>query len=240
MLENYEFFHIPPACEVNKTIFKKLFYENADLSSSDKVLFTDVINKITWLYCMKPETINIQPYQDETREYLEIEFLEVELAEERKLSRIAELMMRTIPYPMVLVFRFDNQWKLFVAHQRNRLNDSSKITIEEFISTGWIDNGSELLGKLDVRTMRFSNFFDLYSDIVDVISIYNAETLIGSDLDLSGEAARKLSSTMEGLDNEITSLKSMLKNETQFNRQIELNIQIKELRKRKSQLMGGK
>jgi hypothetical protein len=54
-----EYLNIPSTCVVGNTIFKKLFYENADLSTSDKDLFVDSINKITWLYCLKPETINI-------------------------------------------------------------------------------------------------------------------------------------------------------------------------------------
>ena len=41
MVKNYEFFNIPRSCEVKNTIFKKLFYENADLSTADRTLFTD-------------------------------------------------------------------------------------------------------------------------------------------------------------------------------------------------------
>lgn len=40
--------NIPAACKMDKTIFKKLIYENSDLSSTDKALFTDVIDKVTW------------------------------------------------------------------------------------------------------------------------------------------------------------------------------------------------
>ncbi len=235
----YESFNIPQSCEVKNTIFKKLFYENSDLTPADKDTFTDTINKITWLYCLKPETINIQPYKDEIREYVEIEFLEVELKEEKKITRIAEIIMRTIPYPMVLIFRLNNKVKLYVAHQRVNLNDSSKNTIEEFISTEWVDNDSPLFEKLNIQAMRFSNFYALYSDIVDVISIYNATALVSNDVEISGEEARKLTLEIQGLEKEIVSLKAKLKKETQFNKKMELNIQINKLNKRKMQLLGG-
>lgn len=66
-MPNYDFFNIPSSCFIGSTIYKKLFYENANLGSQDKALFTDTINKITWVYCLKPETINISAYKDEVR-----------------------------------------------------------------------------------------------------------------------------------------------------------------------------
>lgn len=237
---NHSLFNIPKSCEVRNTIFKKLFYENVDLSSADKTLFTDVVNKITWLYCLKPDTINIQPYKDDIREYGEIEFIEVDLSEDRRINRIAEMIMRAIPYPMVLIFRLNNKLKLYVAHQRTNLSDSSGNTIEELIDTEWVDSDSKLFEKLDIRKMRFANLYVLYSDIVDAISIYNASIFISADTDISGEEARRLTVEIEGLEKEIVLLKSKLKNETQFNKQFELNMGIRKLNSRKSQLAGGK
>lgn len=239
-MEKYEYFNIPQSCEVKNTVFKKLFYENVDLTSADKDAFTDTINKITWLYCLKPETINIQTYKDDIREYIEIEFIEVELKEEKKINRIAEIIMRTIPYPMVLIFQLDDKLKLYVAHQRVNLSDSSKNTIEELVSTEWLDNNSQLFDKLDIQKMRFSNFYALYSDIVDAISVYNVARFVPNDVEISGEEARKLTLEIQGLEKEIACLESKLNKETQFNKKMEFNIQINKLNKRKLQLMGGK
>lgn len=240
MVDNYDYFNIPKSCEVKNTIFKKLFYENADLSNTDKKLFTDVISKITWLYCLKPETTNIKPYKDSIREYNEIEFIEVELIEEKSVNRIAEIIMRIIPYPMLLIFCLNNKVKLYVAHQRNNLNDSSKNTIDEYISTEWLDNKeTSLFNKLDILKFRFTNFYDLYCDIVDAISIYNASEILSGFSEMSGEEARKLTVEIKSIEEEIAMLKSKINRETQFNKKIELNIEIKKLEKRKTQLIGG-
>jgi len=238
-LDDYGYFNIPQSCVVKNTIFKRLFYENTDLGPADKKLFTDVINKITWLYCLKPETVNIQSYKDDIREYVEIEFLEIKLEEDKKTDRIAEIIMRTIPYPMVLIFELHDRVKLNVAHQRMSLNDSSKNTIEEFISTDWIDKGGSLFDKLDIRKMRFTNFYALYSDIVDTISIYNASNILPAKSDLTGEEARELLSSIEAIEQDITSLKAKLKKETQFNRKMEMNIEIKKLEKEMINIAGG-
>lgn len=238
-MDTYNFLKIPDSCFIGNTIYKKLFYENADLSTRDKSLFTDTISKITWLYCLKPETINITAYKDEVRDYLEVEVIEVLVHKDYKLKRIAEIIMRTIPYPMVLIFKLEAKRKLYVAHQRTNQNDSSKNTIEKFIATEWLDSDSALFAKLDIKQMRFTNFYALYSDIVDAISIYNLSTIMATDINITGAEARELSAQIEDIEQEITSLRARLKKESQFNRRMELNIEIKKLEQNKNKLLGG-
>ena len=238
-MDMYKCLNIPDSCFIGNTIYKKLFYENADLSTSDKSLFTDTISKITWIYCLKPETINIPAYKDEVRDYPEIEVIEVLVHKDYKLKRIAEIIMRTIPYPMVLIFKLEAKRKLYVAHQRTNQNDSSKNTIEEFIATDWLESDSALFAKLDIKQMRFANFYALYSDIVDTISIYNLSTIIPTDDNITGVEARELSAQIEDIEQEITSLRAKLKKESQFNRKMELNIEIKRLEQNKNKLLGG-
>jgi hypothetical protein len=238
-MDTYDFLNIPDSCFIGNTIYKKLFYESADLSTSDKSLFTDTISKITWINCLKPETINIPAYKDEVRDYPEVEVIEVLVHKDYKLKRIAEIIMRTIPYPMVLIFKLEAKRKLYVAHQRTNQNDSSKNTIEEFIATDWLDSDSALFAKLDIKQMRFANFYALYSDIVDTISIYNLSTIIPTDDNITGAEARELSAQIEDIEQEITSLRTRLKKESQFNRRMELNIEIKKLEQNKNKLLGG-
>lgn len=237
-MDMYKCLNIPDNCFIGNTIYKKLFYENADLSTNDKSLFTDTINKVTWLYCLKPETINISAYKDEVREYPEVEVIEVLLHEDYKLKRIAEIIMRSIPYPMVLIFRLEGKVKFYVAHQRTNQSDSSKNTIEEFISTDWLESDGTLFDKLDIKQMRFANFYALYSDIVDTISIYNLSTFIPTDDNITGAEARELLTKIEDIEQEITSLRAKLKKESQFNRKMELNIEIKRLEQNKNKLLG--
>ncbi|MSU02341.1 DUF4391 domain-containing protein [Tissierella pigra] len=228
-MDTYKFLNIPDNCFIGNTIYKKLFYENADLSTSDKSLFTDTIGKITWLYCLKSETINIAVYRDEERDYPEIEVVEIVLNKDYKLKRIAEIMMGTIPYPMLLIFKLEDKILFYVAHQRTNQSDSSKNTIEEFIATDWLESDNDLFAKLDIKQMRFTNFYALYSDIVDYISIYNLSTIMPLKDDITGVEARELSAKIENIEQEITSLRAKLKKETQFNRKMELNIEIKRL-----------
>ncbi|MFA5557736.1 MAG: DUF4391 domain-containing protein [Flavobacteriaceae bacterium] len=238
-MDEYGFLNIPDTCYIGNTIYKKLFYENADLSANDKSLFTDVINKIKWIYCLKPETINIPAFKDNMWDYPEIEVIEVDVNKDYKLKRIAETIMRTIPYPILLIFNLGSKKQLYVAHQRISQSDSSKNTIEEFISTEWLDKDNDLFTKLDIKQMRFTNFLTLYSDIVDTISIYKVSDIITDNISITGEEARLLSARIEEIEGQIISLRSKLKNESQFNRKMEMNIKIKRLEQNKNKLLGG-
>lgn len=237
-MQPYDALNIPSSCAVRNTIFKKYFYDTGDLSTSDKALFTQ-IEKIVWLFCLKPETINIPPYKDEVRDYPEIEFIEVSLAHDTKLRRIAEIIMRAIPYPLVLIFRLQDQLQLWTAHQRINLNDSSKNTLEGFVFTTWLNPTDELFSRLDITKMRFTNYFALYSDFLDTISIYNAQSRANVGADISGEEARQLTSQIDELEQKLATLRASLKKESQFNRKMELNIRIKQIEATKNNLLQG-
>ena len=229
----YDALHIPQPCLVDKAVAKKLFSDNGDLSKADKALLSEAVDKITWKYCLKNEFIPIQPYSDEVRDYPEVEVLEVSLAAEKGLRRLAESAMRAIPYPMLLIFRLRAQVQIWMAHQRLNLADREKVTLEEFVSTPWQPEDSPFWAALDIRELRFTNFFDFYTDWVDRLSVQNAQEKMQVSEDLTGEEARQLLAKREQVEKEIAALRSELKKETQFSRKVELNMQIKKLEKEK-------
>ena len=227
----YDALHIPQPCLVDKAVAKKLFSDNGDLSKADKALLSEAVEKITWKYCLKNEFIPIQPYSDEVRDYPEVEVLEVSLTAEKGLRRLAEIVMRAIPYPMLLIFRLRAQVQIWMAHQRLNLADREKVTLEEFVSTPWQPEDSPFWAALDIRELRFTNFFDFYTDWVDRLSVQNAQEKMQVSKDLTGEEARQLLAQREQMEKEIATLRAELKKETQFSRKVELNMKIKKLEK---------
>lgn len=233
---------IPAKCELGNTIFKKFFYENASLNKADKELFIRSIDKIKWEYCLKNETINIKPFKDDIREYNELEILRIEIKVPNKTKRIAEIVMRTIPYPMVLIFEHGNKIQFFAAHQRINLSDSNKNTLEELIFTDWInmadlDEADEkLFESLNIKNLSFTNFYTFYKDIIDSLIKYNASKLIGKPINEDSNEIKFIYDDLTLLDSEIESIKSKIRKETQFNRRLEMNIKVKELEDKKKEL----
>jgi len=212
----------------------------AGVSRADRKLFTDVIEKVTWLYNLRPDTINVLPYKDEEKEYNEIEVIEVTLKEEKRLDRIAEVIMMAIPYAMLLVFRKDDGYKFYVAHHVTSKADFSKNVLGKLISSDWQTKESELLKRLDFKNLRFSNYYDMYADIVDAISVSNAQNIANSKHEMTGAEARDFVDRINIIDTEIERLKAEMKKETQFNRKMEVNIKIQKLVKEKKMSMEEK
>ena len=227
-------FGISEKCCLNQFVAKKNFYTYSDMSSSDKDLFKDNILKITLTYQLQPNKINIAPYKDDVREYTLINFFDIAVQTDNKIKRIAEIVMKSIPYPSVITFVCGDKKQIWTAHQRTNLNDSAKNTLEEFVFTKWLDIDDEVF---DITKLNMTNFYSLYSDIVDTISIMNAK-YIKDDTQLTGEQARELTSKIEEIDLKISSLKSRMKKETQFNKRVEINMEIKKLQQMKNKIVG--
>ncbi|MDR2624033.1 MAG: DUF4391 domain-containing protein [Methanobrevibacter sp.] len=225
-----EILDVPEKCFVGTPMSKKDFYDHAQLKTRDIKIFTDIIDKITWVYALQEENIRITPYKDNLRDYTEVHVYNVSLKTykegktDKSIDRIADIILRTIPYPMILVFQYQNEIKLHVSHIKEHLSDSTKITLEGSISTDWIDLDNldeidkKLFDSLKLENLNFSHFYKFYSDIVDNINIYNASKLVGRDLSvrmkLSPDEIKTIQDEIANKNREIELKRNQIRKET--------------------------
>lgn len=74
---------LPASTRVNR-IPKTLLFEHGAPTAADKRHISDGIESIFWLAALKPNTIGVPAYGDDTREYLEIAILRLELRPKAK------------------------------------------------------------------------------------------------------------------------------------------------------------
>jgi hypothetical protein len=232
----FAYMEIPESCRLDKRVFKKLFLENGTLNVTDKKAFSEDILNITWRYTFKPETINIPRYEDDEREYHEVAILQIDLKKSARYKRIAQIVQRTIPYPVLIVFSFENSVALSAAEKRINRADTDKVMVEVFHETDWIELDAPtsaqqpFLESLSIRTCSFDNYLSLYSDMVARIVALNCGALSG-DFVLYTDRSRE--ERVQGLDEvrrlqqQESELRSALKKEEQFNRKVDLNMKIK-------------
>jgi len=236
---------IPKSCELNKPVFKKMFLDSGALNTTDKACLKEDVDKIRWLYTLKPSTINIAAYADDQRDYSEIAVLLVELASPKRIMRIAQFMQRSIPYPLVLIFtcNIEGQENLTVSLADKRINqaDKEKWVVEDSIQTGWIslEEESELdckfLNSLTISNFSYSNFLNFYKCFTErVIAINCAEhsgqfTLEDGNEVRSGDERLVFLREIEKLHIEKSEISNRLKKIKQMGRQVELNTQIKQI-----------
>jgi len=238
MVDFYEKLAIPDSCYLGKRIFKKLFYENAQLNATDKKAFSLDIEEIEWRYTLKSETINIPRYEDEEREYYEIAIIQVSLNEPSRHKRIAQIIQRAIPYPLLIVFSHDSAIALNVAAKRINRADREKIMVEEFQDTAWlnletlVDHEKEFLESLAITNFSYNNFYEFYSDLTERIVALNCAELSGkySAVAVQPDVNRaQVLETISLLQQKQGELRSALKKESQFSQKVDLNMQIKKL-----------
>lgn len=230
---------LPDACHLGKRVFKKLFQENAVLGVTDKKAFRDDIEMIVWQHTLKPSTIPIQAYEDSEREYLEIAILEVSLKTRNRTSRIAEVIHRAIPYPLVVAFSHEQSCLLSLAHKRFSQAEHGAIVADEFYSTAWIDLSAPtdpqaaFLDSLAVSSLPHTHFYAFYSALVDRLIALDCARLTGayrieSAADRRGGRRERLAAC-HALEVQITEHKTAIKKESRFNHQVELNSTLKNL-----------
>ena len=239
-----DFFKFPDACHLGKRVFKKLFHENARLGATDKKAFSEDIDDIIWQYTLKPSTVPIRPYEDDLRDYDEVAILQVNLKTLRRTGRIAEIVHRAIPYPLVVVFAYEESCAVSVAHKRFSQAEKGAIVAEVPMTTDWIDLSAPLpvqqafLDSLATSTLPATHFFAFYSALVDRVIALDCARLTGQfRLESAAErrdARRRSLASCHELEVRITEQKTAIRAETQFNRQVDLNTKIKELEQRLS------
>lgn len=229
----------PAASHLGKRVFKKLFLENASLAAADKKAFKDDVESVIWQYTLKPSTIPIKPYTDDTREYLEVAVLEVVMRSQRPCKRLAEAIHRSIPYPLLLAFSCQTACSLSLAPKRFSQAEKGALVAEEYFTTGWINLQKPstveqaFLESLPLSGLPHTHFYAFYSSLLDRFVAYNCALLNGEfridHQTITPEERKKGLEACHALEGRITEFKASLRKETQFNRKVELNTQIKQL-----------
>lgn len=234
---------IPKSCELNKPVFKKLFLENGILDIADKAALKDDVEKIRWLYTLKPATINIAAHIDSERDFSEIAVLQVDLTSAKRIKRIATFMQRSIPYPLILLFTQGNQLCLSVADKRINQADREKWVVEDILYTDWIDLAAPtvahaaFLEDCNINSFSFANFLSFYKSLADRVIASNCASHSGRyEQDAAdnienkpGEGRLERLRELEKLNLKKAEIANKLKKEKQLGRQVELNTQIKKI-----------
>ena len=238
-----EHLSIPRSCELNKPVFKKLFLENGVLDIADKTALKDDVDKIRWLYTLKPATINVAAYVDTERDFSEIAVLQVELTSAKRLKRIATFIQRSIPYPLILLFTQSNQICLSVSDKRINQADKEKWVVEDPLYTDWIDLATPtaaqatFLEDCNINSFSFTNFLSFYKNLTDRVIANNCAVHSGRyERDMADNIVSKPSESrlerlreLEKLNLQKAEIANKLKKERQIGRQVELNTKIKQI-----------
>ena len=231
---------LPADARVDQRVPKKLLVENGAPTTADKRQINDGIEELLWLAALRPSSIGVPAYRDDTREYLEIAVLSLTLRAEAKASRLTELIHRAIPYPVFLILSQPNGFTLSLAHLRWSQGQSGQTVLDGSLVTADVtaENPatSDFLASLNVAAQPHQHLQALYHGWLERFEAYAAAQLTGlftpaADA-FAADRRRAALVDHECLTREIAILRASAAKETQLNRRVELNLQVKELESR--------
>jgi hypothetical protein len=246
---------LPEGCRVDQRVPKKLLLENGAATTADKRLITEAIEEIQWVAALKPNTIGVPDYRDSLREYLEIAVLAVTVRgviKPASHSRLAELVHRAVPYPVLLLFIEAQALTLSLAHKRWAQNEADKVvldgsplsvTVSASLSEVNAADSSHLdpaavaeaenafIQSLSVTRQPQATLHALYQGWVDCVQALLAARLTGSyqtpTTPEKAAARRQALADCERLEAEVSRLRAQALREKQLARQVELNLKLK-------------
>ncbi len=230
-------FDLPAAALVNQRIPKKLLVENGAPTTADRKLIQDAIEEFTWVAALKPATIGVPEYRDEQRSYLELAVLAVDLRESGKVARLAELIHRAIPYPVLLILVDSEGLMLSLAHIRWAQKEADKTVLDGELSIERLSgdqNGlSDFLQALSLRCQPRTDLYALYQGWLDTLTALQAASITGRFV-TSGSAEQAASRRAalhrcREIDGEVARLRLAAAKEKQMARQVAVNMEIKAL-----------
>jgi hypothetical protein len=235
----------PESALLGKRVPKKQFLESGGLAASDKKLFRENVKSVYWEYTLKPSTCSVLPFRDNEREYLEVAILQIELASQKGHRRIAEIIHRVIPYPLILGFYTgSDEFALSIAPKRFSHAEQGAFVAERYCTTGWMKKGklneweASFIASLAWNNMPLQHYGALYSAWADRLTGYECSVMTGTfTLGKAGDRFEHLTQCRE-IESKISELRRQLK-KSAFNRQVELNTQIKKFEQELKQLAAS-
>ena len=241
---------VPDAAIVNSILPKQDIFNETGMNRSDKDYFVRYIKQIRWLYKFDDASVRIKPYETEDKSYLEAELISIKLKKEfqeynhntgnyhrfdARLDRIVDILLRFIPYPILLCVEFNDEIKFYVSHISESKSDNEKITLDEIINTEWINVNDldgfdeELIDKLQINNLDKTNVFTFYDDMVTAIIQYNGSKEVGQEVTLSSDEIQKIMDEIKLLERQIADLRVKIRRADSFNERLEYNIEINQL-----------
>jgi len=230
---------LPPDARINRRVPKKLLIEQGAPTTADKRAIQDGIDELQWLAVLKPTTIAVPIFRDNTREYLEIAVVAIAFRGAAKSARLTELVHRAIPYPVVLITSEADGVAMSVAHKRHAQNEADKVVVERVVEVREIhptQPSSEeraFLDNLRLAHQPRQDLFSLYEGWLTRIEALAAARLSGAfTVSDEADATARRRTALEGhsrLVREIAVLSAKASREKQMNRRVDLNLEIQRL-----------
>ena len=207
----------PVSTEFNKRIPKQKFYDNLDVFPTLRRVFVDQIRLVYWRNKLAASTLNIAAGEVVS----EVEVFEVRLNEPKLDEAVLKQIDKEIPYHILFILTCDGKAQAWIGYKEAAASGSSAFKVNRYYHTDWMPE-DELQLRIDGLNMD-----TVYESLVRQIAGDKLQAESGESVKESVERDEK----KKLLEKQIAALESKMRREKQLNRQMEMNAELKRLRK---------
>ena len=209
---------LPKTTEFNKRIPKQKFYENMDISPALKKVFVEQVKIIYWKNKIAASTTNLAAGSEVT----ELEVFEIRLNSPVLDDGLLRQIDREIPYHILFLLEYEGKYQARIGYKEAAASGSKAFKVNGYYYTEWF-----VEDELPLK-MEGLNIDVVYENFVRQIAGDKLSTeKTGESLKESVERDEK----KKQLEKQIAALENKMKKEKQLNRRMEMNAELKKVRK---------
>lgn len=209
---------LPKTTEFNKRIPKQKFYENMDISPVLKKVFVEQVKIIYWRNKIAASTTNLAVGSHVT----EIEVFEVRLNSPVLDDSLLRQIDKEIPYHILFLLEYEGKYQAWIGYKEAEASGNKAFKVNGYYHTEWFEE-DELPLKLEGLNVDV-----VYENFVRQIAGDKLKTESASE-SLKESVARD--EQKQALQNQIATLQAKIRREKQLNKQMQMNIELKKLKK---------
>lgn len=208
---------LPKSTEFNRRIPKQKFYENLTVSPTLKRFFTDQIKVIYWRNKVAATTMNLAAGEVVT----EIEIFEIRLNEQKLDESVLRQIDKEIPYHIVFLLEYDGKYQAWTAYKEPSVTGNNAFKVGNYYHTDWLEEADL---PLKIHGLNIDKVYENY-----------VRQIAGDALQAEEQESLKVSVERDNrhqkLQKRITTLQQNVRKEKQLNKKIQLNTELKKLKK---------
>jgi len=220
---NAAFINYPKQAAFGRTLPKNKIYENSSANTRLKDLFVEQVEQIVWQYKLAPETINLPAKPGVP----ELQIFSIQLKSAELNLDVLRCIDGAVQFPIIFELSFDGRKQVIAAYKRPNESDASRWVLSDYFATAWLPS------EIERAAMPLAvNLGGLYEQVLHRLIPIPArmqESLPDLVTRVELVAAKQ---------REVEKAASKLAKERQFNRKVEINAHLRQLKNELEELTG--
>ena len=196
---------------VDRVVPKTMFYKFMEVNPRMKVRFVNDVEKITWLYKLSANTLNVTSSDD----LVEIDVFVATLKQQDCPTDLFTFIDTNMPHHIVFILEYDNSYMILLNYKDWADNTHTKFKITKSFASLWMDENRL---SLEIQGQSLSRIYENFVAQVSGIGEHKAGAM-AEIVDLEKRIA--------AMETELQNLQKKMRKEPQYDKQVKMNKQVK-------------